>query len=200
METAVLLWIHDPAGRDAIILRQSLTVAKNLETATEVICSRTPSQLQYLRQIYHSKFGAYLEHDIERNTSGDHKKILLAYVSTPRQEGPEVNREMAQKDAKVLYKAGEKKLGTDEKTFMQIFSERSAAHLASTNYYYRDIYGHSLKKAIKNETSGNFAYALLTIVQCAENPAKYFAKVLRKAMKGLGTDDTKLIRDRKSVV
>ncbi|KAJ1437773.1 Annexin [Sesbania bispinosa] len=208
LETAVLLWIHDPAGRDAIILRQSLTVAKNLETATEVICSRTPSQLQYLRQIYHSKFGAYLEHDIERNTSGDHKKIpigcenpvsvyhliLLAYVSTPRQEGPEVNREMAQKDAKVLYKAGEKKLGTDEKTFMQIFSERSAAHLASTNYYYRDIYGHSLKKAIKNETSGNFAYALLTIVQCAENPAKYFAKVLRKAMKGLGTDDTKLIR------
>ncbi|XP_057418844.1 annexin D5-like [Lotus japonicus] len=194
LETAVLLWMHDPAGRDAIILKQSLTVAKNLETATEVICSRTPSQLQYLRQIYHSKFGTYLEHDIERNTSGDHKKILLAYVSTPRHEGPEVNREMAQKDANVLYKAGEKKLGTDEKTFVQIFSERSAAHLAAINYFYRDIYGHSLKKAVKKETSGNFAHALLTMVQCAENPAKYFAKVLHKAMKGLGTDDTKLIR------
>ncbi|KAK7320206.1 hypothetical protein RJT34_04942 [Clitoria ternatea] len=194
LETAVLLWIHDPAGRDAILLRQSLTVSKNLEAATEVICSRTPSQLQYLRQVYHSKFGAYLEHDIQRNTSGDHEKILLAYVTTPRHEGPEVNREMAQQDAKVLYKAGEKRLGTDEKTFVQIFTERSAAHLAAVNSYYDDMYGHSLKKAIKKETSGNFAHALLTIVQCAENPAKYFAKVLRKAMKGLGTDDTKLIR------
>lgn len=67
--------MHDPAGRDAIILKQSLTVAKNLEAATEVICSRTSSQLQYLRQIYHSKFGVYLEHDIKRNTSGDHEKV-----------------------------------------------------------------------------------------------------------------------------
>ncbi|KAK2439672.1 hypothetical protein P8452_35106 [Trifolium repens] len=194
LENAVLLWMHDPAGRDAIILKQTLTVAKNLEAATEVICSRTPSQLQYLRQIYHTKYGIYLDHDIERNASGDHKKILLAYVSTPRHEGPEVNREMAENDAKVLYKAGEKKLGTDEKTFVQIFSQRSAAQLAAINHFYHGKYGHSLKKAIKNETSGNFAHALLTIVQCAESPAKYFAKVLRKAMKGLGTDDTKLLR------
>lgn len=194
LETAVLLWIHDPATRDAIILKQTLTTAKNIEAATEVICSRSSSQLQYLRQIYHSKFGNFLEHDIERNTSGDHKKILLAYVATPRHEGPEVNREMAEMDAKVLYKAGEKKLGTDEKTFVQIFSERSAAHLAAVDYYYDSMYGHSLKKAIKKETSGLFAFALLTIVQCAVNPARYFAKVLRKSMKGLGTDDTKLIR------
>ncbi|PNX96621.1 annexin d5-like protein, partial [Trifolium pratense] len=155
LENAVLLWMHDPAGRDAIILKQTLTVAKNLEAATE---------------------------------------ILLAYVSTPRHEGPEVNREMAENDAMVLYKAGEKKLGTDEKTFVQIFSQRSAAQLAAINHFYHGKYGHSLKKAIKNETSGNFAHALLTIVQCAESPAKYFAKVLRKAMKGLGTDDTKLLR------
>ncbi|CAJ2675880.1 annexin D5-like isoform X3 [Trifolium pratense] len=164
LENAVLLWMHDPAGRDAIILKQTLTVAKNLEAATEVICSRTPSQLQYLRQIYHTKFGIYLDHDIERNASGDHKKILLAYVSTPRHEGPEVNREMAENDAMVLYKAGEKKLGTDEKTFVQIFSQRSAAQLAAINHFYHGKYGHSLKK------------------------------VLRKAMKGLGTDDTKLLR------
>ncbi|KAK7251753.1 hypothetical protein RIF29_35224 [Crotalaria pallida] len=194
LETAVLLWMHDPAGRDATIIKQSLTVTKNLQAATEVICSRLPSQLQYLRQIYHSKYGTYLEHDIERNTSGDHKKILLAYVTTPRHEGPEVNREIADMDAKVLYKAGEKKLGTDEKTFVQIFSERSAAHLAAISLSYQNKYGHSLEKAVKNETSGLFAQALKTIIQCSENPAKYFAKVLRKAMKGLGTNDDTLIR------
>ena len=71
---------------------------------------------------------------------------MLAYVSSPRLEGPEVYREMAEKDAKVLYKAGEKKLGTDEKTFIQIFSQRSAAQLNAISSYYHDMYGHSLKK------------------------------------------------------
>ncbi|KAI9087372.1 hypothetical protein K1719_030692 [Acacia pycnantha] len=194
LENAVLLWMHDPAGRDVVILRQTLVLEKNHEAATEVICSRTPSQLQYLKQIYHSKFGVFLEHDIERNTSGEHKKILLAYISSPRHEGPEVNREMAANDAKALYKAGEKKLGTDEKTFIEIFSQRSAAQLNAISSYYHDMYGHSLKKAVKKETSGNFGYALLTIAQCAQNPAKYFAKVLHKAMKGLGTNDSALIR------
>ncbi|KAJ0620048.1 putative annexin repeat, Annexin superfamily [Helianthus annuus] len=56
------------------------------------------------------------------------------------------------------------------------------------------MYGGSLKKAVKKETSGLFKTALLTILQCAENPAKYFAKMLYKAMKGLGTFDTRLIR------
>lgn len=194
LETAVLLWMHDPARRDSTIIRQSL-IDRTLKGATEVICSRSPSQLQYLKQIYHSMFGVYVEQDIQINTSlGDHQKLLLAYLSTPRHEGPEVNREIAEKDAKVLYKAGEKKLGTDEKTFIHIFSERSAAHLAAVSSYYHDMYGHSLKKAVKNETSGHFAHALLTIIQCAVNPGIYFAKVLRKAMKGLGTDDSTLIR------
>jgi len=73
-------------------------------------------------------------------------KLLLAYVSTPHQEGPEFDREIAEKDAKVLYKTAEKKLGSNEKTFVQIFSERSGTHLAAVNSIYHDMYGHSLKK------------------------------------------------------
>ncbi|KAK1435220.1 hypothetical protein QVD17_00981 [Tagetes erecta] len=195
LENAVLLWMHDPAGRDAIILKQGLTREfLNLEAVTEIICSRTTTQLQTLIQIYHSTFGRHLEHDIRQQASGDHEKILLACVSKPRYEGLEVDRELAAKDAKDLYRAGEKKLGTDEKVFVQIFSERSRAHLIAVNTCYHDMYGGSLKKAIKKETSGLFAHALLTIIQCAENPAKYFAKVLYKSMKGLGTNDTTLIR------
>ncbi|KAL4295484.1 hypothetical protein GQ457_12G007910 [Hibiscus cannabinus] len=195
LETAVLLWMHDPAGRDAIVIRQALLPdATHLDAATEVICSRTPSQIQMIKHIYQSKFGVFLEQDIERHTSGDHKKLLLAYVSTSRYEGFEVDRQMTLKDAKDLYKAGEKRWGTDEKTFIRVFSERSRAQLAAIGAAYRDMYGSSLKKAVKRETSGRFEHGLLTILKCSENPAKYFAKVLRKSMKGLGTDDSTLIR------
>ncbi|KDP24765.1 hypothetical protein JCGZ_25425 [Jatropha curcas] len=195
LETAVLLWMHDPPGRDAIIVKQALSSdTLNIQAATEVICSRTPSQIQVFKQHYHAKFGVHLEQDIELRTSGDHKRLLLAYLCTPRYEGREVDLEMAQNDAKLLYKAGEKKLGTDEKTFIRIFSERSSAQLAAIASIYRNVYDSNLKKAVKGETSGHFKQALLTILQCSENPAMYFAKVLRKAMKGLGTDDTTLIR------
>ncbi|KAK9276611.1 hypothetical protein L1049_006146 [Liquidambar formosana] len=195
VKRAVLLWMHNPAQRDATILREALSGnVIDLKAATEIICSRTPSQIQQFKQIYFATFGVYLEHDIEFQASGDLKKLLLAYVSKPRYEGPEVDRAMVEKDAKALFKAGEKRLGTDEKAFINIFSERSRAHLAAVDSAYHNMYGNSLKKAVKGETSGNFEYALLTILRCAHNPGTYFAKVLRKAMKGLGTDDTTLIR------
>ncbi|MFS8005547.1 putative annexin [Helianthus anomalus] len=116
--------MHDPAKREALYKG-----VINLGAVTEVICSRTSSQLQTLEQIHHATFGTYLENDIEIQATGDHQKILLACLSKLRYEGQEVDREMAAKDAKALYKAGEKKLGTDEKVFVQIFSERSRAHL-----------------------------------------------------------------------
>ena len=123
-----------------------------------------------------------------------------------RYEGLEVDIMAAENDAKALYKAGEKRLGTDEDVFIRILSGRSRAHLAAVDTAYNRLYGHSLEKvlyypscvspsyhlvqstcntqlvvfqqAIKKETSGLFEYALLTIARCAENPAKYFAKVL----------------------
>lgn len=73
-------------------------------------------------------------------------QLLLAYVKTPRYEGPEVDRAAAEHDAKALYKAGERRLGTDEKTFIRMFSERSWAHLAFVSAAYHNMYGNSLEK------------------------------------------------------
>lgn len=75
-QTAVLLWMHEPASRDAIILHESLSPDfLNLEAATELICTRTVPQLQTLKQIYYSKFGTHIERDIELQTTGDHQKV-----------------------------------------------------------------------------------------------------------------------------
>ncbi|EPS66458.1 hypothetical protein M569_08322 [Genlisea aurea] len=194
-ERAICLWLPDPALRDATIVRKCFTGdTVDLRVATEVICSRSSAQVQQFKQAYLARFHSYLEHDIELHSTGDLKQLLLAFVSHARYEGPEVDPAIAEHDAKSLYKAGEKRLGTDEKTFIRIFSERSPAHLAVVSSAYDRMYGHSLKKAIKRETSGNFEFALLTILQCTENPAKYFAKLLHKAMKGFGTNDSTLTR------
>uniref|UniRef100_A0A0D9X801 Annexin n=1 Tax=Leersia perrieri TaxID=77586 RepID=A0A0D9X801_9ORYZ len=175
----------------------------DLRAATEVICSRTPSQLRVVREAYLAGYaggvgvagGGQLERDVAERTSGDHQRLLLAYLRAARYEGPEmVDPCAAARDARKLYRAGERRLGTDERTFIRIFSERSAAHMVAVAAAYQHMYDRSLEEAVKSETSGNFGYGLLTILRCAENPAKYFAKVLHKAMKGLGTNDTTLIR------
>lgn len=131
--------------------------------------------------------------------------MLLAYVSTPRYEGPELDNAIVEQDTKQLYKAGEKKIGTDEKMFIKIFSEKSSTHLAAVTSSYKALYGNTLEKvclqisrdnfffislyslctfqliflmkAIKKETSSSFMSGLLTILRCATNPAMYFAKV-----------------------
>ncbi|RDY01854.1 Annexin D5, partial [Mucuna pruriens] len=228
VKKAMVLWLHDPATRDAKVARKALTtpVVDN-QAITEVICSRTPSQIRKLKDVYQSTYYTPLEKDIESHTSGHYKKVLdpsptpailllgfwillLAYINTPRYEGPELDPIMVEQDAKQLYKSGEKRLGTDEKMFIKIFSEQSSAHLAAVNYAYINQYGHSLEKAIKKETSGSFESGLLTILRCASDPAMYFAKflhahkiimctvdilqILRKSMKGVGTDDSRLTR------
>ncbi|KAM5575611.1 annexin D5-like [Rosa sericea] len=196
VKKALLLWTHDPPTRDATIVREALTGPNiiDLRAATEVICSRTSTQIMQFKQVYFALFGSYLEHDIGAQASGDHKNLLLSYVATPRYEGLDFDRFMVDKDAKALYKAGERKLGTDEKKFIEIFSGRSSAHLNAVSAAYQNMYGSSLKKAVKKETSGLFEHGLVTILQCAEHPGRYFAKVLHKAMKGLGTDDSTLLR------
>ena len=67
-------------------------------------------------------------------------------MGIPRYEGPEVDPTIVTHDAKDLYKAGEKKLGTDEKTFIRIFTERSWAHLAAVASAYHHMYDRSLEK------------------------------------------------------
>lgn len=75
-------------------------------------------------------------------------QLLLAYVGTLRHEGPEVDHNMVSKLAKDLYKAGEKRLGTDENTFIRIFSGCSWAHLAAVASSYDHTYGKKLEKVL----------------------------------------------------
>lgn len=76
---AVLLWMPDPATRDAIV-RQALEGDVDLKAASEVMCSRTPSQMRQFKQIYFSNFSVGLEDDIASEASGEQQKASPAYT------------------------------------------------------------------------------------------------------------------------
>lgn len=81
-QRAILLWMHDPAGRDATVVRKALSGdVIGLQVATEVICSRTSSQIQVFKQAYYARYGLHLENDIDYQASGDHQKVTFTLSS-----------------------------------------------------------------------------------------------------------------------
>lgn len=60
--------------------------------------------------------------------------------------------------------------------------------------HYAKLEDYDIEKTIERETSGNYKKCLLTIVRVVRDRRKLYADLCHKAMKGLGTDDTRLIR------
>jgi hypothetical protein len=61
-----------------------------------------------------------LEDDIHDDTSGNFRKALMSLLKASRDETRVVNDDQCRRDAERLYSAGEKRLGTDDSTFIEI--------------------------------------------------------------------------------
>ncbi|MFS7953576.1 putative annexin [Helianthus anomalus] len=149
---------------------------------------------------------AYIQQEYKTMYSEDILKRLFAKLSGKLETAVLLWRTgLAQRDAKLLIDA----LSPDcidleavtevrcSRTSLQQQTLKRLYHLTCGTYLEHDIElqdSGDHQKVIKKETSGLFEHTLLTILQCAENPAKYFAKVLYKSMQGLQTNDTTLIR------
>ncbi|KAK8579562.1 hypothetical protein V6N13_142752 [Hibiscus sabdariffa] len=194
LKKAVLLWMHEPGERDSVILNKALKgTTKDHNAVTEIICSRSPLEIGQLNRAYFKYVGTNLDEHLEEELSGDHQKLLIEFLTTSRYDGPEYNEAVVEKDAKALNRAA-KQLSQAGKPFIQVFSESSRAHLCAVSDAYKTMFNETLEKVISAEAKGNFGHALKTIFICAESQPRFYAKALWKAMKGLGTDDTALIR------
>ncbi|XP_036371395.1 annexin A4 [Octopus sinensis] len=138
--------------------------------------------------------------DIASDTSGDFQDLLKLQMEAQRDESKQtveshkVQKEQARQDALELYAAGEKRFGTSERRFNNIFCTRNFYHLKHVCEYYTEVAGHDIEEAVKSETSGDLKSAYLDIVRMSRSLPGYFAYRLNKSMKGLGTKDLNLIR------
>uniref|UniRef100_A0A914CKL5 Annexin n=1 Tax=Acrobeloides nanus TaxID=290746 RepID=A0A914CKL5_9BILA len=97
-------------------------------------------------------------------------------------------------DAQALYRAGERRLGTDESTFNAILAAQNYGQLRLVFAEYQKATNHSIEQAINAEFSGDIRDGLLAIVKCIKNRPAYFAELIYNSLKGFGTRDTDLIR------
>eukprot|EP00730_Choanoeca_flexa_P002167 TRINITY_DN10939_c0_g1_i4.p1 TRINITY_DN10939_c0_g1~~TRINITY_DN10939_c0_g1_i4.p1 ORF type:complete len:551 (+),score=166.90 TRINITY_DN10939_c0_g1_i4:84-1736(+) len=92
-------------------------------------------------------------------------------------------------DAEVLRKAM-KGMGCDRKALIRILGNRTARQRLLISKQFKTMFGKDMVKNIKAEVGGHFEELL---VACIMDPFEFDAKCLRKAMKGVGTDEAVLI-------
>ncbi|XP_048214595.1 annexin A13 [Perognathus longimembris pacificus] len=160
----------------------------------EILCTRSNKEIVAIKEAYQRLFDKSLESDVKDDTSGNLRRILVSLLQANRDEGDEVDKDLAGQDAKDLYDAGEGRWGTDELAFSEVLARRNHKQLRATFQAYQILIGKDMEEAIEEETSGDLQKAYLTLVRCARDLEGYFADRLYKSMKGMGTDEETLIR------
>jgi len=179
---------------DATYLRKAMKGFGTKEEAlVEILCTKTNEEILELKETYQSLFERDLEEDLVSEVSGDLEKILFSVLQGSRSE-PEVDVDLAQKEANDLYEAGEGQLGTTESTFNRVFALRSYPQLRATFAAYKEQTGGGIHSAITKEFSEETEKAFLTIFFMATNPLTCYARMFHDSMKNFGTDDSTLIR------
>jgi len=162
---------------------------KNLRLV-DVLSQTSNTEINAIKAIYDAEHKSKLETRVHNETSGNFQKCCDNLMKAVREETTVINATVAKQDAEDIYKAGEKRLGTDDHTFVKIFTTRSQAHLQVVDKEYELLRKKSIIKAIKNETSGNYKDILKA---CCLPYERYFAMRLYNAMKGAGTKDDVLV-------
>ncbi|XP_012168586.1 annexin B11 isoform X2 [Bombus terrestris] len=160
----------------------------------EVLCTMSNHEIRVIKQAYEAMYGRTLEDDLRDDTSGNFKRLMVSLCCANRDESFDIDHAAAIEDAKELLRAGELRFGTDESTFNAVLVQRNVLQLKQVFQEYENITGHAIEDAIENEFSGDIKKGLLAIVKCVKSRAGFFAEQLYKSMKGLGTDDDRLIR------
>ena len=194
-EDATLALFKDPIEYDCYSLNKAMKGAgTNEDTLIEILASRPNYYINQIKERYKILFGKTLEEHLSSELSGDLKKVMLTLTSAQRSTNVNPDRNDCTNKVEQLYKAGEKRLGTDEKVFYDILTRASPEEIKLMNEIYTQKYKHGLLKAIEEEFSGDLKKLLKTMIYVSLDPSEYFATRINYAIKGAGTKDALLIR------
>jgi len=127
-------------------------VGTDEEVFVKIVSERSRAHLELVSQIYANTYGNSLLKAVKNETSGHFRDALEALL-TPSADY------FAEKVRKAI--AGG---GTDENALIRIFCSLSVAELKAANAAYTKKYGHTFKKDVESDVSGNFGKVLVGII------------------------------------
>jgi hypothetical protein len=166
----------------------------NEDTLIEILATRSNERINRIKQRYNEMYSRDLVKDIDSDTSGFFREILKKLLEANRPNNPYPDEQECSRNAKELYDASVQKRGKEQLTYLYILTQKSREELAMISKIYYKWYSKTLFQEIESLFSGDARRVLKAIVYALLSPSEYFAYRIHKAIKGLGTNDTILIR------
>ena len=167
----------------------------NEDTLIEIFATRSNERINQIKQRYFQLFNQKdLVKEIDNETSGFFKKILLALLNGNRSTNTIPDDKECEDCAKRLYNSQFDKKDTLQETYLDIFTKKSREELANISKQYYSWYNKTLLEEIQRLFSSDPRRILKAIIYSLLSPSEYFAYRLNKAMKGISTKDIILTR------
>ena len=193
-EAAIALF-YTPLDYDCYQIYKAMKgIGTNEDTLIEIIASRSNEELIKIKIRYPELYSKSLATEIGNETSGFFRKILLKLLEANRPNNPYPDEQQCGESAKRLFDASQKKKEVWQETFLYIFTQKSREELALIAQIYYKWYSKTLFELIDNLFSGDTRRVFKATVYSLLCPSEYFAYRINKAIKGIGTKDTILIR------
>ena len=194
-EDCIVALLNTPSEYDAKQLHKAIAgLGTDEDTLTEIIATRPKWKIEEIKAEYEKLYNVTLEKDIQGDTSGTYRQLLVALLQGGRSENPYPNEKECKKICEELYNGGEAIKGTDNDLFIKYFANKSPAELAMVSRLYHKKYNKSLLDVIEKEFSGDVKVLFSTLLKALVKPAEYFATRVNEAVKGWGTNNNLLIR------
>merc|ERR1719229_1136402 len=198
-EKMVLGFWMDPGRYDAYLIEEACKgMGTDEDTLTEVICTASPAELQLMQKAW--SLDKTMVHRIKSETdsgSGNYCTLLVNILEGKRAGQGAPDEEKAKATAEMLNRVISQDSKSEAKAkYVEVFSLESWNQIRCISGIFQDIAKkYTLEGAIKKVLGdGDTARALLTINSFASQPYDFWAQKLKKAMKGMGTNDELLRR------
>lgn len=166
----------------------------NEDTLIEIFATRDNEGINQIKQRFPQLYKKDLLTEIHNDTSGFFRDILEALLQANRSYNKNPNVEECKSCAQRLFNAQDDKKEVLHSTFIEIFTKKSREELAVISKEYYQWYKKTLIEVVDSKFSGDVRRVLKAIIFAILSPSEYFARRIYKAVKGLGTNDTVLIR------
>ena len=171
-----------------------LGLKKDFETVLEILTSKTNDELKVIEKVYKLDTGNDLRNDILKEYKGVIGKNLILMLDTVRSTNSRLRKNECERLAKLLVEKDPKLWVEDEKIFKDIFLMKSPEELVLIARYFFNINKKNLIEVINKNLKDKNKQLLKEILFNNIMPHELFAEKINSAIRGIGTDDEKLIR------
>ncbi|XP_065340596.1 annexin A13-like [Cloeon dipterum] len=162
---------------------------------TEILCGNKNNMIRNITQAYAERYdGKSLLADLEGETSGDLKSLLVLLMQANRTGPHLVNAQAVKDDVLALYNNGEINWREDSSRLNEVLARRSVQHIRWVLQGLSRKTGKNIKENVDEQFYFGNKKGYLACVRMIQEPEEYFADVLNDAINGLGTSEDALIR------